>query len=82
MTPVKVGQSEVPDDQANQGAGTCCRWVYSNPEATGVAQSAGAQPALLYSHMGMLAVLPNGTLAAAWQVRTLLGSARCLAHFQ
>ncbi len=24
---------------------------------------------LLYSHMGMLTVLPNGSLAAAWQVR-------------
>ena len=44
-----------------------------------MAQSAGAQPALLYSHMGMLAVLPNGTLAAAWQVRALLVSAWCAA---
>ena len=45
--------------------------MYSNPEASGAAQSTGARPALLYSHMGMLAVLPNGTLAAAWQVCAL-----------
>jgi len=44
------------------------RWVYSNPEAAGTAEAAGAAP-LLYSHMGMLQVLPNGTLAAAWQAR-------------
>ena len=31
---------------------------------------ATGEPApLLYSNMGMLAVLPNGSLAAAWQVR-------------
>lgn len=44
-----------------------------------MAQSTGAQPALLYSHMGMLAVLPNGTLAAAWQARALRVTAWCLA---
>lgn len=32
--------------------------------------NATAEPApLLYSHMGMLTVLPNASLAAAWQVR-------------
>ena len=40
-----------------------------------MAQSTGAQPPLLYSHMGMLAVLPDGTLAAAWQARALLATA-------
>ena len=36
---------------------------------TDKAAAAAVQPgALLYSHMGMLATLPNGSLAAAWQV--------------
>lgn len=41
------------------------RWVYQNPERHQEAQD--ARQALQYSHMGMLAVLPNSSLAAAWQ---------------
>lgn len=40
-----------------------------NPEGQGAA--AGG---LLYTHMGMLSMLPNGSLAAAWQVNLLLHS--------
>ena len=42
-----------------------CRWVYANPRF--VHGQAPSNAALDYTHMGMLAILPNGELAAAWQ---------------
>lgn len=46
-------------------------WVYRTPSSRpGYNKSAPAPPgAEQYSHMGMFAALPNGRLAAAWQVR-------------
>ncbi|CAK0763317.1 hypothetical protein CVIRNUC_003045 [Coccomyxa viridis] len=56
--------------QAQTSLTATYRWIYRNPMAgvTDKAAAVQAQPgALLYSHMGMLATLPNGSLAAAWQ---------------
>ena len=52
---------------------SCRRWVYKNPMAgkKDVVEATSQPKPLLYSHMGMLATLPNGSLAAAWQVCTL-----------
>jgi hypothetical protein len=42
-----------------------CSWIYRTP----ISLSGESSPAdLQYTHMGMLAVLPNGSLAAMWQV--------------
>eukprot|EP00884_Botryococcus_braunii_P015691 jgi/Botrbrau1/2805/Bobra.0125s0016.1 len=47
------------------------RWVYRNPLTISQEETPGEQNKnsipLQYSHMGMLATLPNGSLAAAWQ---------------
>lgn len=50
-----------------------CRWVYANPRFVHMetVQSEAPKSALDYTHMGMLAVLPDGQLAAAWQVKQL-----------
>ena len=43
------------------------RWVYQNPHRNLSFPDSPGPLALQYSHMGMLAVLPNGSLASSWQ---------------
>ncbi|KAK9862968.1 hypothetical protein WJX84_005204 [Apatococcus fuscideae] len=46
-------------------------WVYKTPSFPGSVPGQGAtRGGLLYTHMGMLTMLPNGSLAAAWQGST------------
>ena len=44
-----------------------CRWAYQNPFRNVSSPDLPEASALQYSHRGMLAVLPNGSLASAWQ---------------
>ena len=61
-----------------------CSWVYQNPLAA--AGNAQADTLVLqYSHMGMLTLLGNGSLLAAWQAAPVFweGSRRARAcHVQ
>ena len=56
-----------PSSSGNgEGLGTC-RWVYQNPFRNVSALDPAESSPLQYSHMGMLAMLPNGSMAASWQ---------------
>lgn len=46
-----------------------CRWIYANPRFVRDSAADEQAEALDYTHMGMLAILPNNELVAAWQAR-------------